>query len=83
MNRQPGRFVLWVILALVAVQLYIVQELLAALALFTVVFLAFALLVLLVRLLHLGWERLYALGEDQRGALNRKLFRRPRSATAR
>lgn len=83
MKPRPGRLMWWIVLALVAVQLYIVQELLAALALFTVVFLAFALLVGMVRLLHLGWERLSDYGEDPRGALNRRLFRRPRSATAR
>lgn len=84
MKRLPSRVIWGIVLALVALQLYVVQELLAALALFAVVFLAFALLVGVVRLLQLAWERAFAWGEAQiQSDLSRKLFRRPRSATAR
>jgi len=84
MKTGPSRWVWCVVIALVAVQLYIVQELLAALALFSVVFLAFATLVGIVRLLQHGWERVYNWGEgEMRSSFSRKPFRRPRSAIAR
>ena len=84
MKPGPRRFLWWIVITLVAVQLYVIQELLAALALFAVVFLAFAALVGMVRLMQYGWERAFAWGETEfGGSLNRRLFRRPRSATAR
>ncbi|MGH9816730.1 MAG: hypothetical protein ACRD5F_09445 [Candidatus Acidiferrales bacterium] len=83
MKRGPGRLVWWVAIGLVAVQTYLVQELLAALALFTVVFLAFASFVGVMRALHFGWERLFALGEAGADSFNRRLYRRLRSETAR
>ena len=49
MKNRSG-WIKWVVIAAVAAQLYIVQELAAALLLFSVVFAAFALLVGMVRL---------------------------------
>ncbi|MGH9792067.1 MAG: hypothetical protein ACRD5W_12730 [Candidatus Acidiferrales bacterium] len=83
MKRSPARLVWWVVMGLVAMQLYLVQELLAALVLFTVVFLAFASFVGVMRALHFGWERMFALGEAGADSFNRRLFRRLRSETAR
>jgi hypothetical protein len=83
MKARPSRALWWIIIALVALQIFVVRELLAALALFAVVFIAFAAVVGVVRLLQLGWERLYTWGEDAGGEFSRKLARRPRSATAR
>ena len=74
----------WVVIAAVAAQLYIVQELAAALLLFAVVFVAFALMVGLVRLMQFGTERAYAWGETtMQRSFSRKPFRRLRSETAR
>ncbi|MGH9792054.1 MAG: hypothetical protein ACRD5W_12665 [Candidatus Acidiferrales bacterium] len=83
MKRSPARLVWWVVMGLVAMQLYLVQELLAALVLFTVVFLAFASFVGVMRALHFGWERMFALGEAGAESFNRRLFRRLRSEAAR
>jgi len=83
MTRKPGRFVWWFLFAVVALQLYIVQELVAALLLFTVVFLAFAVLVAVVRLLQLGWERAYLWAHGVLETPSQKLLRRLRSETAR
>ena len=83
MTRKPGRLIGWGIFALAALQLYIVQELVAALLLFTVVFLAFAALVWLLRLLQLGWERAYLWGQGALDTPSQKLLRRLRSEIAR
>ncbi len=83
MKNRSG-WVKWVVVAAVAAQLYIVQELAAALLLFSVVFAAFALMVGLVRLMQFGTERAYAWGEGMMlRSFSRKPFRRLRSETAR
>jgi hypothetical protein len=84
MKNRSGRWIWWVVIAVVAAQLYLVQELAAALLLFAVVFLAFASLVGIVRLLQFGSERAYAWGEaTMQRSFTRKPFRRLRSETAR
>ncbi len=83
MKARPSRAIWWILIGLVALQIFLVRELLAALALFAVVFIAFATVVGVVRVLQLGWERFAAWGEDAGGEFSRKLARRPRSATAR
>lgn len=84
MKRWAGRWIWWVVIAVVAAQLYIVQELAAALLLFSVVFVAFALLVGMVRLLQHGWERAYRWSEATvQNSFSRRSFRRLRSETAR
>jgi len=65
-------------------QLYFVRELLATFLLLSVVFAAFATLVLLLNGLHWIYARAYAGAEALlRGDLSRKPFRRLRSMTAR
>lgn len=83
MKPKARRFLWWNIFAVVALQLYIVQELVAALLLFTVIFLAFAALVAVVRLLQLGWERVYLWSQGVLSTPSQKLLRRLRSETAR
>jgi len=79
-----GRWVWWIVISLVAAQLYIVQELFAALLLFSVVFFAFALLVGALRLLQYGAERTIAWGSSlAQGDLSQRSLRRLRSETAR
>lgn len=79
-----GRWLWWIISSLVAAQLYIVQELFAALLLFAVVFFAFALLVGVVRLLQHGGERAVAWGSSlAQGDFSQRSLRRLRSETAR
>ena len=83
MKSKARRFLWWSIFAVVALQLYIVQELVAALLLFTVIFLAFAALVWMVRILQLGWERAYLWSQGVLSTPSQKLLRRLRSETAR
>lgn len=83
MKPKARRFLWWSIFAVVALQLYIVQELVAALLLFTVIFLAFAALVWLVRILQLGSERAYLWSQGVLSTPSQKLLRRLRSETAR
>lgn len=83
MNNRSG-WVKWVVVAVVAAQLYLVRELAAVLLLFSVVFAAFALMVGVVRLLQFASERAYAWGEAaMQRSFSRKPFRRLRSETAR
>lgn len=89
-SEKKARRWMWVgLAAFVAVQIYFVQEMLAALILFTGVFVIFALVALVLYLVDragqwgLGWagnqaRRGMALAED----LSKKQLRRPRSETA-
>ena len=77
------RKLLWVAAGVfVALQVYFVQELLAALILFSVVFVAFAALVGVLRLMSYVGERGMVRAESFVRREFRKPFRRPRSATA-
>ncbi|MBZ5642405.1 MAG: hypothetical protein LAO19_06575 [Acidobacteriia bacterium] len=89
-SEKKARKWMWVgLAAFVALQIYFVQEMLAALILFTGVFVIFALVALVLYLVDragqwgLGWagnqaRRGMALAED----LSKKQLRRPRSETA-
>lgn len=81
---RSSRWIWWITIAVVAAQLYIVQELAAVLLLFTVVFAAFALLVGMVRLLQFATERAYNWSASAlQDSFNRRSLRRLRSETAR
>jgi len=81
---RSSRWFWWITIAVVAAQLYLVREMAAALLLFSVVFIAFALLVGVVRLLQFATERVYnwSVSAMQDG-FSRRSLRRLRSETAR
>jgi hypothetical protein len=83
-SSRSSRWFWWITITVVAAQLYIVQELAAALLLFSVVFAAFALLVGTVRLLQFTTERVYNWSASAvQDSFNRRSLRRLRSETAR
>ena len=97
-SKDEGRKWIWLFLAVgAALQMYFVQEVLAAFALFTIGFMAIALVIASLYMLHRGWavavdhvaESRHPVmvatrqGIDAIEDMARRPFRRPGSATAR
>lgn len=84
MRNRVQKFVFGAVAATVALQSYIVRELLATLILVAVVFSAFPALVLTLKMLHWVYARTFAgAAAWARSDFNNRPFRRLRSLTAR